>query len=87
MLSQVRPLGSAKLVQNGDLEPKSPQNPENTPRRIQKQIDKAIGDHHTSAGMINAVAGPTGIDTTSKYVFFSQNYWILCLCTHYTVHM
>lgn len=53
------------LVKGGDLHPKSPQNGESTPRRLQKQIDRAIGDHSTSAGMINAVVGSGGIDTRS----------------------
>lgn len=53
------------LIQNGDLMQATPQNVESTPRRIQKQIDKTIADHHTSASMIHAVAGPCGIDTRS----------------------
>lgn len=44
-----------------DLIKKSPQSSESTPRRLQKQIDKAIGDHHTSSSMINAAVG--GIST------------------------
>jgi len=51
------------LVQDGDLQPRTPQSAENTPRRLQKQIDIAIGDHRTSASMINAVMGPDGIST------------------------
>jgi len=51
------------LVQSGDLSKRNPQSAESTPRRLQKQIDRAIGNHHTSAGMINAVAGPAGQDT------------------------
>ncbi|PVD37746.1 hypothetical protein C0Q70_00347 [Pomacea canaliculata] len=47
----------------GDSKPLSPKGVEETPRRLQKQIDHAIGQHHTSAGMINAVVGPDGIDT------------------------
>ncbi|KAK7111234.1 EF-hand domain-containing family member B-like [Littorina saxatilis] len=51
------------LVKQGDLKQRTPQSAESTPRRLQKQIDRAIGNHHTSAGMINSVAGPTGMDT------------------------
>jgi len=49
------------LVNGEDLVPKSPQSAESTPRRLQKQIDRAIGDHRTSSSMINAVIG--GITT------------------------
>ncbi|KAL3855117.1 hypothetical protein ACJMK2_014346 [Sinanodonta woodiana] len=49
------------LVKSEDLQPKSPQSAESTPRRLKKQIDSAIGDHKTSASMINAVVG--GIPT------------------------
>ncbi|XP_041374542.1 EF-hand domain-containing family member B-like [Gigantopelta aegis] len=52
---------SSEETKQGDLVPKSPQSNESTPRRLQKQIDKAIGNHHTSAQMINAVVG--GVDT------------------------
>ena len=52
------------LVREDDMVPCTPQSPgESTPRRLQKQIDKAIGDHRTSASMINAVMGPDGIST------------------------
>lgn len=51
------------LVKDSDVQPWSPQTGESTPRRLQKQIDRAIGDHHTSASMINSVVGPGGIDT------------------------
>ena len=52
-----------ELVKPDDLVPKTPQSAESTPRRLQKQIDTAIGDHRTSASMINAVIGPNGIST------------------------
>ena len=42
------------------LVPKEPPQPFE-PERLQKQIDHAIGDHRTSASMINAVVG--GIPT------------------------
>jgi len=42
------------------LVPKTPP-PPFEPERLQKQIDHAIGDHRTSASMINAVVG--GIST------------------------
>ncbi|KAK3083356.1 hypothetical protein FSP39_020708 [Pinctada imbricata] len=48
-------------VSNKDLQPKSPQSAESTPRRLKKQIDKAIGDHRTQSSMINAVVG--GVST------------------------
>ena len=51
------------LVKPDDLVTKTPQSAESTPRRLQKQIDSAIGDHRTSASMINAVIGPSGIST------------------------
>lgn len=34
-----------------------------TPNRLQKQIDRAIGEHRTSSSMINAIAGNNGIST------------------------
>ena len=37
---------------------------ESTPRRLQKQIDAAIGDHRTSNSMINAVVG--GVSTKGE---------------------
>ncbi|KAL8617479.1 hypothetical protein ACOMHN_048117 [Nucella lapillus] len=52
-----------ELVQQGDLKQRTPQSAECTPRRLQKQIDRSIGNHHTSASMINAVVGPVGIDS------------------------
>lgn len=45
------------LADPSDLQPKSPQSAESTPRILQKQIDKAIGDHRTQSSMINAVVG------------------------------
>jgi hypothetical protein len=49
--------------------PRTPQSAgETTPRRLQKQIDKAIGDHRTSASMINAVMGPDGISTRGNTI-------------------
>ena len=62
-----RPGEKTDLVQPGDLQQRSPQSAETTPRRLQKQIDRAIGNHHTSAGMINAVVGPTGLDTRRRF--------------------
>ncbi|KAK7507423.1 hypothetical protein BaRGS_00001358 [Batillaria attramentaria] len=53
------------LVKEGDLQPRSAQTGESTPRRLQKQVDRAIGEHCTSASMINAVVGPGGFDTRS----------------------
>ncbi|KAL4217128.1 hypothetical protein ACF0H5_023582 [Mactra antiquata] len=52
-----------KVMIKEDLAPRTPQSAESTPRRLQKQIDDAIGDHRTSASMINAVIGPNGIST------------------------
>lgn len=52
-----------ELVKPDDMVAKTPQSAESTPRRLQKQIDTAIGDHRTSASMINAVVGPQGIST------------------------
>ena len=54
------------LVEDEDLQPKTPQSAESTPRRLQRQIDIAIGDHRTSASMINAVAGQGGISTRGE---------------------
>lgn len=48
---------AAGIVNETDVVPKSPQSRESTPRRLKKQIDKAVGDHRTSASMINAVVG------------------------------
>lgn len=56
-------LDKPALVRECDMEPRTPQSAESTPRRLQKQIDRAIGDHRTSASMINAVIGPSGIST------------------------
>ena len=53
-------------VQPADLVPKTPQSAESTPRRLQKQIDTAIGDHRTSASMINAVVGSAGFSTRGE---------------------
>ena len=49
------------LAEPSDIQPKSPQSAESTPRILQKQIDKAIGDHRTQSSMINAVVG--GVST------------------------
>lgn len=49
------------LADPSDLQPKSPQSAESTPRILQKQIDRAIGDHRTQSSMINAVVG--GVST------------------------
>ncbi|XP_052815590.1 EF-hand domain-containing family member B-like [Mya arenaria] len=51
------------IIKDEDLVVRTPQSAETTPRRLQKQIDHAIGDHRTSASMINAVVGPTGFST------------------------
>lgn len=51
------------LARENDMTPQTPQSAESTPRRLQKQIDKAFGDQRTSASMINAVIGPNGIST------------------------
>jgi len=51
--------------------PATPAGGESTPRRLQKQIDKAIGDHRTSASMINAVIGPCGISTRGITIHFN----------------
>ncbi|XP_060065621.1 EF-hand domain-containing family member B-like [Ylistrum balloti] len=53
--------GSEVQVSQEDLHQKTPQSAESTPRRLQKQIDMAIGNHRTSSSMINAVIG--GVDT------------------------
>lgn len=53
--------GTGVRVSEEDLLPKSPQSAESTPRRLQKQIDLAIGSHRTSSSMINAVIG--GVNT------------------------
>lgn len=55
------------VLKEADLAPRTPQSAESTPRRLQKQIDNAIGDHRTSASMINAVIGPNGISTRGKH--------------------
>ncbi|VDI52397.1 Hypothetical predicted protein [Mytilus galloprovincialis] len=57
------PLNSSrsKSAVSDDLVRKSVHSAESTPRRLKLQIDKAIGDHRTSANMINAVVG--GIST------------------------
>ena len=55
-------------VDGSDLQPKSPQSAESTPRRLQKQIDKAIGDHRTQASMINAVVGGISTEGIEIYV-------------------
>lgn len=52
---------SSSAVSHEDLVRKSVHSAESTPRRLKMQIDKAIGDHRTSAGMINAVVG--GVST------------------------
>ncbi|KAH3753992.1 hypothetical protein DPMN_188649 [Dreissena polymorpha] len=62
------------LLKEDDLVPKTPTSAENTPRRLQKQIDQAIGDHRTSASMINAVIGPNGISTKGKLK--GASFWI-----------
>jgi len=54
-------------VKEEDLVQKTPQSAESTPRRLQKQIDIAIGDHRTSASMINAVVGPNGLSTRGNF--------------------
>ncbi|KAK6165768.1 hypothetical protein SNE40_022627 [Patella caerulea] len=43
--------------QSSDFVQKSPQSSDSTARRLKKQIDIAVGNHKTSAGMINAVVG------------------------------
>lgn len=52
---------SQSAVSNEELVRKSVHSAESTPRRLKMQIDKAIGNHKTSAGMINAVVG--GVST------------------------
>ncbi|XP_071100743.1 EF-hand domain-containing family member B-like [Haliotis cracherodii] len=54
-------VSDSQVVEDKDLVPKSPQSQDSTPRRLQKQVDKAIGGHRTSANMINAVVG--GVST------------------------
>lgn len=54
-------MSDSQVVDDKDLVPKSPQSQDSTPRRLQKQVDKAIGGHRTSANMINAVVG--GVST------------------------
>ncbi|ESO84516.1 hypothetical protein LOTGIDRAFT_131996, partial [Lottia gigantea] len=46
---------------SGEFDQKTAQNSGSTPRRLKQQIDRAIGNHKTSAGMINAVVG--GVST------------------------
>lgn len=60
------PLNSSrsKSAVSDDLVRKSVHSAESTPRRLKLQIDKAIGDHRTSANMINAVVG--GISTRGQ---------------------
>ncbi|XP_005099769.1 EF-hand domain-containing family member B [Aplysia californica] len=53
----------AKLVDEKDLVPKTPQSGEVTPRTVEKQIDFSVGNHSTSNGMYSAVVGPGGIST------------------------
>ncbi|CAC5414683.1 EF-hand domain-containing family member B [Mytilus coruscus] len=57
------PLNSSrsKSAVSDDLVRKSVHSAESTPRRLKLQIDRAIGDHRTSANMINAVVG--GVST------------------------
>ncbi|XP_074654131.1 EF-hand domain-containing family member B-like [Tubulanus polymorphus] len=57
----IRPHTTGNLIEKHDITPKSPASAESTPRRIQKQIDQAIGEHRTSNQMINAVVG--GVST------------------------
>lgn len=59
------------VVKEEESIPGTPKSGESTPRRLQKQIDKAIGDHRTSASMINAVIGPNGISTRGKNNFLT----------------
>jgi len=54
---------AAKLVSESDLIPKSPVSREVTPKLVTKQIDSNVGNHSTSNGMYNAIAGPGGIST------------------------
>lgn len=55
------------LADPSDLQPKSPQSAESTPRILQKQIDRAIGDHRTQSSMINAVVG--GVSTQGNQLY------------------
>ena len=55
-----------QIVADQDLTNKSPQSSESTPRRLKKQIDKAIGAHRTSASIINSVVG--GVSTRGKHL-------------------
>ena len=53
-----------KMVQNpGPADSSSSE--VNTPGRLNKQIDEAVGQHRTSASMINAVVG--GVSTKGQY--------------------
>lgn len=58
------------LANPSDLQPKSPQSAESTPRILQKQIDKAIGDHRTQSSMINAVVG--GVSTQGNQLYHND---------------
>ena len=55
------PLPDNDIVTDEELKQKNPQQEDSNPVHLQAQIDRAIGQHLTSAGMINAVIG--GITT------------------------
>ncbi|KAJ8320714.1 hypothetical protein KUTeg_002358 [Tegillarca granosa] len=58
---------TSRLASDADLVRRTPQSAESTPRRLQKQIDKAIGDHRTSSSMINAVIGGVNTQDYRRY--------------------
>ncbi|CAG5126009.1 unnamed protein product, partial [Candidula unifasciata] len=53
----------AKLIDEKNLLPKTPQTNEVTVQHLQKQIDFNVGDHFVSSSRYNAVVGPGGIPT------------------------
>lgn len=55
-----------KMMQNPGPEDVATSSEVNTPERLNKQIDKSVGQHRTSAAMINAVVG--GVSTKGQSI-------------------